>query len=354
MAWPTGRPGRPGEELPDFKEIMRRFQGREFGKLWLVGLVIVVLLWLASGVYTVGPGSQGVVRQFGQEVAKTDAGLNYHLPWPVQTATVVDVNEVRRLSVGFEEVEPGQFRERIDEALMLTKDENIVNVHVIVQYRVRDASQFLFNVRDVPGALKSATEVTLRSAVGNTPIDGVLTERRAEVQDETKVSLQKLMDAYGSGVTITEVKLQEVDAPKEVRDAFHEVVRAREDRDRLTREAEGYRADVVPKARGEKEKTVKAAEGYKEQRVLRAQGDAQKFLSVLEEYLKAPAVTRQRLYLETMETILPGIEKIIVDPKIAGNMLPLLPLKDFPGQGSPQTPAGSQAKSQTPLKEGTP
>jgi membrane protease subunit HflK len=326
--------------MPDLGQAMKRFQDRRSKKPWLIGLGILIALWLASGIYTVGPGSQGVVRQFGREVAKTDAGLNYHLPWPIQTVNVVDMANVRRLNIGFEEVSSGRFVERIDEALMLTKDENIVNIHVIVQYRVRDASQFLFNVRDVPSVLKSATEVGLRSVVGNTPIDDVLTERRAEVQVETKAFLQMLMDDYRSGITVTEVKLQEVDAPKEVRDAFHEVVRAREDRDRLTREAEGYRADIVPRARGEKEKTIKAAEAYKEQRILRAQGDAQKFLSVLKEYQKAPDVTRKRLYLETIETILPGIDKIIIDPKIATNLLPLLPLKGISGMGLPQAEGG--------------
>ena len=340
MAWQTGGPGRPREELPDLGQLMRKLGSRGFGKVWLVGLGIVIVIWLVSGIYTVGPGSQGVVRQFGREVAKTGAGLNYHLPWPIQTATVVNLAEVRRLNIGFEEVRPGQFQEKRDEALMLTRDENIVNVHIMVQYQVLDASQFLFNVQDVPRVLKAATEVTLRSVVGNTPIDDVLTERRAEVQEQTKSLLQGLMDDYRSGITVTEVKLQEVDAPQEVRDAFHEVVRAREDKERLVREAEGYQADIVPKVRGEKEKTIKAAEAYKEQRILRAQGDAQKFLSVLKEYQKAPNVTRQRLYLETIEAILPGIDKIIIDSKIAANLLPFLPLKGIPGPGLPQVPGG--------------
>ncbi|MDP3063790.1 MAG: FtsH protease activity modulator HflK [Chloroflexota bacterium] len=292
----------------------------------MVGLAILIFLWLASGTYTVGPGSQGVVRQFGREVAKTGAGLNYHLPWPIQKATVVNLLEVRRLDLGFTEIRPGEFRGVPDEALMLTKDENIVDVNVIVQYRVMDASAFLFNVRDVPAVLKGAAEVALRSAVGNSPIDDVLTERRAEVQDVTKVMLQRLMDNYQSGIAVTEVKLQEVDAPQEVRDAFHEVVRAREDRERLVREAEGYLADIVPKARGEKEKAIKAAEAYRAQRTLRSQGDAEKFLEVLEEYQKAPDVTRHRLYLEIIETILPGVNKIIMDPGVASNLLPFLPL----------------------------
>ena len=344
MAWQKGRPGAPRQELPDLGEIWRKLGSRGLRKVWLVGLGILIVIWLATGTYTVGPGSQGVVRQFGREVAKTGAGLNYHLPWPIQKATVVDLAEVRRLSIGFEEIRPGQFQDVPGEALMLTKDENIVDVHVIVQYRVLDASQFLFKVRDVPRVLKGATEVALRSVVGNTPIDDVLTERRAEVQDQTKSILQRLMDDYQSGVAITEVKLQEVDAPKEVRDAFHEVVRAREDRDRLVREAEGYQADIVPRARGGYEKTVKAAEAYKEQRILRSQGDAEKFLKVLSEYQKAQDVTRQRLYLETLEMLLPGIDKIIIDSETASNLLPFLPLRAIPGQALPQAPPAGEKK----------
>ncbi|MFH1485206.1 MAG: FtsH protease activity modulator HflK, partial [Chloroflexota bacterium] len=354
MARQIRMPGRPEEELPNLGDIMRGLGGRGLRNLLLVALGTAIVLWLASGLYTVGPGSQGVVLQFGQEVAKTDAGLNYHLPWPIQTATVVNLAEVRRLNIGFEEMEQGQVQEKLDEALMLTRDENIVNVHVIVQYRVLDASQFLFNVQDVPRVLKSATEVTLRSVVGNNPIDSVLTERRAEIQDETKASLQGLMDDYRSGITVTEVKLQEVDAPKEVRDAFHEVVRAREDRERLVREAEGYQADIVPKVRGEKEKTIKAAEAYKEQRILRAQGDAQKFLSVLQEYQKAPNVTRQRIYLETIEPILSGIDKIIIDSRMASNLLPFLPLKGFPEAGLSQPPGGGEEKQTSPEEEAPP
>lgn len=320
--------GQRREEFPNLEDILEKFGSR--WELWLIPLGILVAIWLASGTYTVGPGSQGVVKQFGREVAKTGAGLNYHLPWPIQTATVVDLASIRRLNIGFEEVKPGQFQERLDEALMLTMDENIVNAHVIVQYRVQDASAFLFNVQDVPRVLKGATEVALRVVVGNSLIDDVLTERRAAIQDEAKAFLQRLMDEYGSGIVVTDLKLQEVDAPKDVRDAFHEVVRAREDKEKLVREAEGYRADIVPKARGGKEKTIKAAEAYKGQRVLRAQGDAEKFLEVLREYQKAPAVTRQRLYLETMEIILAGVDKIILDSNTASQALPLLPLKGFP------------------------
>lgn len=315
------------------------------GWVWLIPLAIVVIIWLLTGIYTVGPGSQGVVRQFGQEVGKTGSGLHYHLPWPIQKATVVNLAGVRRLNIGFREVSAGQFQSVPHEALMLTSDENIVDIHVIVQYRVLDASDFLFQVRDVEGVLRTATEAALRSVVGNTVIDDVLTERRTEVQDETKILLQGLMDSYRSGVTVTEVKLQEVDAPNEIRDAFNEVVRAKEDSDRFEREAEGYLADVVPRARGEKAQTVKGAEAFMEQRILRAQGDAERYISVLEEYRKAKAVTRQRLYLETMERILPGIDKIILDTDTSSNLLPFLPLKGFTGLEAPPIPAGPPAGS---------
>lgn len=323
--------------MPDFGPLLKRLRGWGL-RPWLLALGVVVALWAATGTYTVGPGSVGVVRQFGQEVGKTGAGLNYRLPWPIQKVSVVNVAEIRRANIGFIETRPGEFQESLAEASMLTKDENIVMVHAIVQYRVRDPSEFLFNVRDVPVVLQSATQVALRSVVGNTPIDDVLTERRAEAQDETKVFLQRLMDDYRSGIAVTEVKLQEVDAPQEVRDAFHEVVRAREDRDTLVRQAEGYQADIVPRARGEKEKTILVSEGYKQQRILRAQGDVQKFVKVLEEYRKAPEVTRKRLYLETIESVLRGIDKIIIDPKTAGNLLPFLPLKGVPIEETPQPP----------------
>lgn len=343
MEWQRGGRRHTEPNLPDFGDLGPKLR-RWLKKWWTVPVGIVVVIWLATGIYQVGPGSQGVVKQFGREVGKTDAGINYRLPWPIQSVTVVDLASVRRLNIGFEEVRPGQFKEVLSEALMLTKDENIVNVHVIIQYRVLDASQFLFKVRDVPGVLRTATEVALRSVVGNVPIDDVLTERRALVQDETKVFLQRLTDEYSAGITITELKLQEVDAPQEVRDSFHEVVRAREDRDRLVREAEGYQADLVPRARGEKEKTVKAAEAYKEQRILRAGGDADKFLAVLKEYQKAKYITRQRLYLETIETVLPGIDKIIINSGTASNLLPFLPLRTVSGQEAPQAARGEPEK----------
>ncbi|GAG61654.1 unnamed protein product, partial [marine sediment metagenome] len=226
--------------------------------------------------------------------------------------------QIRRAEIGFRTVvvrgQPARHERRLVEALMLTGDENIADIQVLVQYRVKDASHFLFKVRGPEMALRSATEVALRGVIGKTTIDDAMTVGRPLVEADTLSFLQRLLDDYQTGLHVVELKLLVVDPPDEVKDAFHEVVRALEDKDRLIREAEGYAADLVPKARGDAEKEIKAAEAYKEEKVLRAEGDTAKFLKILEEYQKAPAVTRERLYLETIERVLANIEKFVIDP----------------------------------------
>jgi membrane protease subunit HflK len=211
---------------------------------------------------------------------------------------------------------------------MLTGDENIVDAQLFVQYVVKDPSQFLFRVRDAELVLKTSAEVALRSVVGKNTIDYTMTEGRVVVQDEIKKYLQTLLDEYQTGLMVTEARLLVVDPPEEVKDAFHDVVRAWEDRERLMREAEGYREDLIPKAKGEAAQMVRSAEAYKEQRVIRAQGDATKFLDLLKTYKKAKDVTRERLYLETMDKILIGKEKYILPPEGKGGVLKWLPLKE--------------------------
>lgn len=216
---------------------------------------------------------------------------------------------------------------------MLTGDENIVEAQFIVQYRVTDPSKFLFRISDPEEALRATAEVALRSMVGRTTIDEVITVGREKVQSDTRTWLQQLMDSYESGLSITEVKLQAVDAPDEVKDAFHDVVRAREEKEKVINQARGYQADLIPRARGEARKMEREAEGYKEQRVLQAKGDAQRFDSVYAEYKKAERVTRERLYLETMERILSKIDKkTVVDRDLSRSALPLLQLGPA-GQG---------------------
>lgn len=288
-------------------------------------VIIVVGLWLASGIYTVGPGEVGVVRMFGREINQTGPGLQYRLPRPIQTATIVDVATVRRAEIGFR-TERDRAVSVPNEALMLTGDENIVEVQLFVQYVVQDASTFLFRARDPEGVLRRAAEVALRGVVGQQTIDHTMTEGRVMVQEQVQSYLQNLLDTYKTGLLVTEARLLVVDPPEQVIDAFHEVVRALEDRARLVQEAEGYREDVVPRARGEAAQMLAAAEAYKERRTLEARGDVAQFRSVLAEYEKAPAVTRDRLYLEMIDSTLPNVRKVVIDNKVGGQTLPLLPL----------------------------
>ncbi len=324
--WGGTQRGTPLDDL--VTKIQEKFSRWGGGKIILVMLVILIGLWLASGIYMVSPGEEGVIRQFGREVDRTPPGLRYRLPWPIQTHDVVQVAKIRRAEVGFRTDAMGRVRPEPRESLMLTGDENIVDAQLFVQYVVKDSSQFLFRVRDPEMTLKTAAEVALRSVVGRNTIDYTMTEGRVAVQDEIKKYLQALLDEYRTGLMVTEARLLVVDPPDEVKDAFHDVVRAWEDRERLMREAEGYREDLIPKARGEAARMVREAEAYKEQRVIRAQGDASKFLDVLRAYKKAKEVTRERLYLETLEKILPGKEKYILPPAGRDPVLKWLPLKE--------------------------
>lgn len=308
-------------QIAQFLEQLQRWLQRNVAKFVPLLFFGALILWLASGVYIVEPGHKGVVRTFGKETARTEPGLNYRYPWPFQRVDVVSVEQIRRIEVGFR---GGQ---RVaEESMMLTGDENIVEAQMVVQYRVADPSKYLFRLRDPEATLRGATEVALRSVVGGMTIDQVMIEERARVQEDTRAFVQRLMDDYQSGLAITEVKLQAADPPDQVRDAFHDVVRAREDKERLINQARGYQADVLPKARGEAERIQREAEGYRQQRVLLAQGETARFLAVLAEYERAKDVTRQRLYLETLEKILPGIDKMVVGGDLQQRLLPLLPL----------------------------
>jgi len=315
--------------------------------------VLVILLWLATGFYVVGPGEQGVIRHFGKEVGATEPGLHYHLPWPIQQVNVVSLELVRRAEIGFRSFRrfDDAVTQRVPaEALMLTGDANIVEAQVIIQYKIKEPSKYLFRLRDPDENLRAATEVALRAAVGNTTIDEVLTAGRARVQDETEVLLQQLLDDYQSGLLVTEVKLQVVDPPDQVKDAFHEVVRAKEDKDRLVNQARGYKEDVLPKARGEAQKALRASEAYKAERVLRAQGDADRFLSLYGEYRKAPQVTRDRLYLEAIGRNLPKVSKMVLSPH--EGMMPLLSLPGTSGVSKPLAPAAKEALRRSRLSQG--
>lgn len=331
---------------PEQEDLERRLRIAEMRtkllvkRLWPLVLLVVVLLWVASGVYTVQPGEVGVVRLFGAESARTGPGLNYHLPWPIQVVDVVNVEAIRRAEIGFR-TEEGKVNRVGSEALMLTGDENIVDAQLIVQYRISNPTNYLFRLKDPEDVLRASTEVALRSAIGKMKIDDVLTTGRGDAQERTRTFLQSLLDTYESGLQVTDVKLQVVDPPEQVKDAFQEVVRAREDRERLTNEARAYREDILPKARGQAQETIRAAEAYKEQRVIQANGDVAKFVAVLQEYLKSKEVTRDRLHLEAVERVLARVDKIVLDPRASANTTPLLPLRGLQEGPARQAPAAA-------------
>lgn len=314
----------------DLQDRARQWLSGRSRFVYLAVLVLLVLLWLSTGIYIVQPGEEGVVRTFGRFSSVTGPGLNYHVPMPIQSVTVVDVQSIRRAEIGFRTTRQDRKEEFLDEALMLTKDENIVQVELLIQYRIGNSRDFVFNVQLPEDVLVTSAEVALRSAVGQMSIDAVITEERARVQDETRVFLSRLLNDYGTGILVTDVRLQVADPPAEVRDAFQEVVRAKADKERRINEAEAYQNDVVPRARGEKQRLIEEATGFRDQAVLRATGEAERFLTVLQAYSAAPAVTRERLQIEALERVLSQVELILLDKEAVGSqLLPLLPLTEM-------------------------
>jgi len=299
-------------------------------KLLTLGILpifgIALIFWLFTGVYTVGPDEVGVVQRFGKYDRTVQSGLNYHMPFPIETVKTPKVTEVKRIEVGFRTVGKNQYRTVERESLMLTGDENIVDAELIVQYKIKEPINYLFNFVGPELTMREAAEASLRTVVGRHNIDEALTSGKLMIQEETKELLQSILDKYETGAQVVAVQLQDVSPPKQVIDAFKDVASAKEDKNRMINEAEGYRNDVIPKARGEAQAMIREAEGFREARIARAEGDVAKFKAILKEYSKAKDVTRERLYLEAMEEILPGIEKYIVPNGEDGNLLNLLNL----------------------------
>ena len=304
-------------------------------KLLTLGILpifgIGLILWLFTGVYTVGPDEVGVVQRFGKYDRTVQSGLNYHMPFPIETVKTPKVTEVKRIEVGFRTVGKNQYRTVERESLMLTGDENIVDAELIVQYKIKEPINYLFNFIGPELTLREASEASLRTVIGRHNIDEALTSGKLMIQEETKELLQIILDKYGTGVQVVAVQLQDVSPPKQVIDAFKDVASAKEDKNRMINEAEGYRNDVIPKARGEAQAMIREAEGFRESRIKRAEGDVAKFKAILKEYSKAKDVTRERLYLEAMEEILPDLEKYIVPNGEDGNLLNLLNLSGTKG-----------------------
>jgi len=299
-------------------------------KAYKIIILIVAGIWMLTGIYTVGPDELGVIRRFGEKVRISSPGISYHIPFPFEKVDTPKVTEVRRVEIGFRTIDfgpPARYRQVPLESLMLTGDENIIDCDLIVQYKIKDPAQYLFNVKEIEATVRSASEAALREVIGKHNIDEALTTGKFEIQEDTKLLLQKVLDRYEAGLLVANVQLQDVHPPEEVVDAFKDVASAKEDKNKLINQAEGYRNDIIPKARGEAEQALRTAEGYKEERIKRSQGDAQKFLEVFKEYQSARDVTEKRMYIETMEKILPGVEKYIIQIDEQGNLFNVLPLQ---------------------------
>ncbi len=288
---------------------------------------IALLLWLLSGVYVVGPDEVGVVQTFGKYSRAAQSGLNYHFPFPIEKVQTPKVTEVKRIEIGFRTLGKNQYQTVERESLMLTGDENIVDAEMIVQYRIKDPVAYLFNFIKPEITVREASEASLRTVVGRHNIDEALTSGKFMIQEETKTLVQSILDKYESGILVVAVQLQDVSPPKEVIASFKDVASAKEDKNRMINQAEGYRNDIIPKARGEAQAEIREAEGYKKARIARSEGDVAKFSAVLKEYRKAKGVTETRMYLETVEEILPNREKIIVPDSENGNLINLLNLR---------------------------
>ncbi|MFV3128208.1 FtsH protease activity modulator HflK [Niveispirillum sp. KHB5.9] len=357
---PWGRPPGGGGQQPggpDLEDLLRKGQerfksmtpgGLGGGKGIMLGVLALAVLWGLSGIYRIEPDEQGVVQRFGKYVRTEQPGLRYHLPAPFETVDTPKVTLVNRLEIGYRSAIDNrrQGGDVVDESLMLTGDENIIDIDFTVLWVIKDAGNFLFKIREPQLTVQLAAESAMREVIGRTDIQPALTEARQDIEQQTKLLLQTMLDEYQSGIEISQVQLQKVDPPAPVVDAFNDVQRARQDRERLRNEAEAYRNDIIPRARGEAEQLIQQASAYREQVVSLAQGDAQRFSQVLSAYTVSPEVTARRMYLETMQEVLGGSNKIIIDQGKGSGVVPFLPLNELTNQLRQQTPATPAAPRQ--------
>ena len=351
--WGSG-PQSSGPTPPNLEEILRRGQdnlrrvlpgGNLGGKGFALLGLAAIALWGFSGFFRVEPDELGVVLRFGQDVREVQPGLNYHLPYPVETALTPKALRVNKIDIGMRQVEDDRrsaSREMPEESLMLTGDENIVDVNFSVLWKVKPTGvgDYLFNIQNPEGTVKAVAESAMREVVGRSEIQPILTGARQTVENAVQELMQKTLDHYGAGILVQQVQLQKVDPPAQVIDAFRDVQAARADLERAQNEAQTYANRVVPEARGNVAKITQAAEAYKSQTVAEATGQTSRFVKIYEEYKKAPEVTRERMYLETMERVLGGSNKIIVDSNPgAQGVVPYLPLNELGPPTPPRSPS---------------
>lgn len=340
----SGGGGSGGGSPPDLEEILRRSQdrlknllpgGNVGGRGLVLGLLVLVLIWLATGVYFVRPNEVGLNTVFGKYIGKTGEGANWNWPYPIGGVIKPQVTNVVTTEVGFrtvESVRTSRQTDVIEESLMLTGDENIVDVDVIVQWQIDPVApeNYVFNIQDPPGTVKAVAESAMREVVGRRNIQPVLTTDRGAIETEVRHLMQETLDTYKAGVQIRLVQMQKVDPPQQVIDLFRDVQAARADQERLRNEAQTYANRVVPEARGRSAQLVQSAEAYKDQTVAEALGQASRFNAVYAQYKNAPAVTRERLFIETMERVLGGTDKVIIDQKNGSQgVVPYLPLNEL-------------------------
>lgn len=344
---PWGRP----PQGPKVEDIIKRSQDKLRGILpggfgskpgFIIVIVVAIVIWAFTEVSGVQPDELGVVLRFGAFNRNAFPGLNYHLPSPIETAFTPKVTRINRVDVGYRPQEQGRQVEA--ELLMLTGDENIVDINFFVLWNIKDATKFLFNIdsRDPEQTVKSAAESAMREVIGHTEIARALAPGRGPIEAETQKLLQQILDYYDSGIEVTDLRLDKADPPPQAIEAFRDVQTAKVDFSSLQNKAEGYRNGVVANAQGDAGRLVAEAKAYKQRVVLEAQGDAQRFISVYKAYAAAPDVTARRLYIETMEDVLKNTNKILLDRSASGSgVVPYLPLPEFRGPTRPAAPSGA-------------
>ena len=328
-SWALGGEIFKKNKIVDFSKIAKMQGSKDnFGDYFKYAFLLLAAIWLASGFYQVQPSEQGVILRFGRYVDTTDAGLHYHLPYPIEDVIKVNVTQERSINLG--SAENRDYRNNaFTESHMLTGDENIVDINLTIVWKIKDAKDYLFSMRSPDATVSVAAQSVLREIVGQSEMQPIITGDRGKVEDDTKEELQRVLDEFGAGIQIVRVKLQKADPPREVVDAFNEVQRAKADMERFKNEAEAYRNEVLPKARGKAAQILQDAEAYKATMINKAQGESDRFASVYAAYKAGKEVTIKKMYLEALEDVLQKSNKIIVDPSQKGNLLPVLPLNNL-------------------------
>ena len=315
------------KDLKNKYKLKMPFKGGTKGISFL--LLLLLIGWLASGFYRVEPDEQGVELLFGKwNESTTDPGLHYFFPTPIGKVLTPKVEAIRKINVGFRS-NGNTTRDVLEESMMLTSDQNISDLDYTVLYRIKDAGQFLFNLRDPEETVKVISESVLREVVGQTNLEDLLTVSRQSVERDSRALLQELLDEYEVGILIQSIQLQDVNPPREVIDAFDDVQKARQDKERTVNQAEAYSNRIVPEARGEAEKILQEAEGYKNKLIKQAEGEASRFIQVLNTYEQAKGTTKKRIYLETLRDVLSGSNKIMIDQNSGNGIVPYLPLNEL-------------------------